>query len=261
MLVPLGMRTTSYLPRPSAQPGWSVHHFTGIRVHEPLNDTVAMAPAGQLWSTLVDLVTWGQFLGGTRPDVLSEQSLMEMRQPVSPGYGLGLQLGVHPGGQLVGHTGTMPGFMAGLFLDPDSGIGAAVLTNATTGIDPRALAVDLIEGDPDGGDGVMEPWRLTATLPRGVEDVPGLWFWGNTAIEVRWHNDRLELRPVGRGVVSDRFALRDGALVGVHGYHRGERLLAVRGPSGRVRLLECATFVYTRTPYDPEVRILGGHPG
>ena len=71
LLQPLGMRTTSYLPRPGAQPGWSVDHFTGVRVHEPLTDTGAMAPAGQLWSTLADLVTWGQALGGARPDVLA----------------------------------------------------------------------------------------------------------------------------------------------------------------------------------------------
>jgi CubicO group peptidase (beta-lactamase class C family) len=71
LLQPLGMRATSYLPRPGAQPGWSVDHFTGIRVHEPLTDTGAMAAAGQLWSTLADLVTWGQVLGGARPDVLA----------------------------------------------------------------------------------------------------------------------------------------------------------------------------------------------
>ncbi len=43
-----------------------------------------MAPAGQLWSTLADLVKWGQVLGGARPDVLAPASLVEMQQPVSP---------------------------------------------------------------------------------------------------------------------------------------------------------------------------------
>lgn len=148
LLRPLEMRATSYLPRPGAQPGWSVDHFTGIRVHEPLTDTGAMAPAGQLWSTLADLVTWGQLLGGARPDVLAEASLAEMQQPVTADYGLGLMLGLHPGGRLVGHNGSMPGFMAALHVDPDSGIGAVVLTNATTGIDPRELAVSLIEETP-----------------------------------------------------------------------------------------------------------------
>jgi CubicO group peptidase (beta-lactamase class C family) len=261
LLQPLGMRATSYLPRPGAQPGWSVDHFTGIRVHEPLADTGAMAAAGQLWSTLGDLVTWGQVLGGARPDVLAAATLAEMQQPVTRAYGLGLMLDVHPGGRLVGHTGSMPGFLAALHVDPGSGIGAAVLSNATTGIDPRALAVSLIEGDPDADDDRPTRWRPTTALPAEVRGVPGLWFWGNSAQDVRWHNDGLELRPMARGgVVSDRFELVDGTLVGVLGYHRGERLDVVRNPDGTIRNLRCATFVYTRSPYDPDVDIPGGHP-
>jgi hypothetical protein len=61
-------------------------------------------------------------------------------------------------------------------------------------------------------------------------------------------------------VVTDRFELVQGTLLGVLGYHRGERLDVVRRPDGSVSHLECATFVYTRTPYDPEVEIPGGHP-
>lgn len=261
LLQPLGMRTTSYLPRPGAQPGWSVDHFTGVRVHEPLTDTGAMAPAGQLWSTLADLVTWGQVLGGARPDVVRTSSLEEMQRPVTPDYGLGLMLGLHPGGRLVGHNGSMPGFLAALHVDPDSGIGAVVLANATTGIDPRELAVSLIEGDPDADDARPAPWRPTTAVPPEAAGVPGLWFWGNTAYDVRWHNDGLELRAMARGNrVTDRFEPVHGTLIGVSGYHRGERLDVVRRPRGSVHHLECATFVYTRTPYDPEVDVPGGHP-
>jgi CubicO group peptidase (beta-lactamase class C family) len=261
LLQPLGMRATSYLPGPGAQPGWSVDHFTGVRVHEPLTDTGAMAPAGQLWSTLADLVTWGQVLGGARPDVIRTSSLEEMQRPVTPDYGLGLMLGLHPGGRLVGHNGSMPGFLAALHVDPDSGIGAAVLANATTGIDPRELAVSLIEGDPDADDTRPAPWRPTVAVPPEAAGVPGLWFWGNTAYDVRWHNDGLELRAMARGnVVTDRFEPVHGTLIGVSGYHRGERLDVVRRPDGSVHHLECATFVYTRTPYDPEVDVPGGHP-
>ncbi|WP_210651862.1 serine hydrolase [Nocardioides sp. SYSU D00065] len=262
LLRPLGMRTTSYLPRPGAQPGWSVDHFTGIRVHEPLTDTGAMAPAGQLWSTLADLVTWGRLLGGGHPEILAPTTLEEMQRPVTPDYGLGLMLGVHPGGRLVGHIGSMPGFLAALHVDPDSGIGAVVLTNATTGVDPRALAVSLIDGDPDAADERPAPWTPTTVLPTQARGVPGVWFWGNSAYDVRWHNDGLELRPMaGRcGVVTDRFEVVDGTLLGVAGYHRGERLEVVHRPDGSVRNLECATFVYTRIPYDPDVEIPGGHP-
>jgi hypothetical protein len=88
-----------------------------------------------------------------------------------------------------------------------------------------------------------------------------VWFWGNSAYDVRWHNDGLELRSMARGgVVTDRFELVDGVLRGVLGYHRGEVLDVVRRPGGSISHLECATFVYTRTPYDPYVDIPGGHP-
>lgn len=265
LLQPLGMRATSYLPRPGAQPGWSVDHFTGVRVHEPLTDTGAMAPAGQLWSTLADLVTWAQVLGGAHPEVIAPATLAEMQRPVLPGYGLGLMLGVHPGGRLVGHDGSMPGFMASLQVDPDSGIGAVVLTNATTGIGVQDLAISLIEGDPDGDldahDGAPAPWRPTREVPAEVRGVPGVWFWGNTAHDVRWHNDGLELRLMARGgLLRERFELVDGVLRGVAGYHRGERLVVHRRPDGAISHLECATFVYTRVPYDPSVDVPGGHP-
>jgi hypothetical protein len=88
-----------------------------------------------------------------------------------------------------------------------------------------------------------------------------VWFWGNTAYDVRWHNEGLQLRLMARGgVVKERFELVDGVLIGVDGHHRGERLDVVRRPDGSILNLECATFVYTRTPYDPEVTIPGGHP-
>ena len=259
LLGPLGMTQTSYLPRPHAQPGWSVDHFTGIRTQEPLTSTGAMAPAGQLWSTASDLVVWGQFLAGGRPDLLDPSSLHEMTVPVTEGYGLGLRLTANAGGVLVGHSGSMPGFLASLFVDPGSGIGATVLSNATTGVDTEQLVIDLIDGDFI--DEVPEPWTPTVSLPAEAEGLPGLWFWGNTACELRWHNGGLDLRPLAaRGRDPDRFELVDGRLVGVCGYHRGETMHVHHRPDGSIGHLECATFVYTRTPYDPDAPIPGGHP-
>ncbi len=259
LLAPLGMSQTSYLPRPHAQPGWSVDHFTGVRTLEPLTSTGAMAPAGQLWSTVDDLVVWGQFLAGGRPDLLDPSTLHEMTVPVTDGYGLGLRLTANAGGVLVGHTGSMPGFLAALFVDPGSGIGAALLTNATTGVDPEQLAMDLIDGDFI--DDVPAAWVPTLAVPSAAEGLPGLWFWGNTAVELRWHNDGLDLRALATPERDPwRFELAGDRLVGVSGYHRGETLVVHRRADGAISHLECATFVYTRTPYDPDVEIPGGHP-
>ncbi len=258
LAVPLGLGQTSYLPRPHAQPGWSVDHFTGIRALEPLTNTGAMAPAGQLWSTVEDLVLWGQFLAGSRPDLLDPSTLHEMSTPVLDDYGLGLSLSSNAGGVLVGHGGSMPGFMAALHVDPGSGIGSVVLTNATAGVDTHQLAMDLIDGDFI--DDVPDPWQPTTTLPPGVTGLPGLWFWGNSAFELRWHNDGLDLQALAEPRRSERFVLVGEKLVGSTGYHRGEELEVHRRPDGSVSHLECATFVFTRTPYDPEVEIPGGHP-
>ena len=259
LLGPLGMSRTSYLPRPHGQPGWSVDHFTGIRTLEPLTDTGAMAPAGQLWSTVEDLVLWGQFLAGGRPDLLDPSTLHEMSTPVADSYGFGLRMTANAGGVLVGHNGSMPGFLASLFVDPGSGIGATVLANATTGTDPERLAIDLIDGDLI--DDVPPPWRPTVQVPRGAEGLPGLWFWGNTAVEMRWNNEGLDLRALATPSREPwRFELQDGRLVGASGYHRGETLHVHRRPDGTIGHLECATFIYTRTPYDPEAPIPGGHP-
>lgn len=257
LLGPLGLTQTSYLPRPHAQPGWSVDHFTGVRTLEPLTSTGAMAAAGQLWSTVGDLVTWGQFLAGSRPDLLDPSTLHEMSLPVLDDYGLGLQVSANAGGVLVGHGGSMPGFMARLVVDPGSGIGAAVLTNATTGIDTHQLALDLIDGDFI--DDVPAPWVPTVVVPPEAQGLPGLWFWGNSAHEARWHNDGLDLVAL-TGTMRDRFVLVGSRLVGVSGYHRGETLDVHRRPDGSVHHVECATWVYTRTPYDPDVDVPGGHP-
>jgi D-alanyl-D-alanine carboxypeptidase len=49
-------------------------------------------------------------------------------------------------------------------------------------------------------------------------------------------------------------------VVGTGGYQSGEELHVVRRDDGSVSHLEAATFVLTRTPYDPEAPIPGGAP-
>ena len=55
VLAPLGMTRTSYLPQEPYARGLSVHHLANTLTPEPMHDTGAMAPAGQLWSTVEDL--------------------------------------------------------------------------------------------------------------------------------------------------------------------------------------------------------------
>ena len=135
-----------------------------------------------------------------------------------------------------------------------------MLTNATTGFDAHQLAMDLIDGDFI--DDVPDPWVPTVALPAGG---------GGRARAVVLGQQRLG-GPLAQRAAStcvplaafgdsrDRFELRDGRLVGVAGYHRGETLHLHRRADGSLGHLECATLIYTRTPYDPDAPIPGGHP-
>jgi CubicO group peptidase (beta-lactamase class C family) len=261
LLRPLGMTRATYLPAPPVAQGYSVDHFAGTLTEEPHQDTGAMAPAGQAWSTIADLARWARFLADGHPEVLSVKTLREMAEPEPPAetYGLGLQVLREGGRTLVGHGGTMPGFRAGVFVDPERRDGVTVLCNATTGLDYEAAPRTFLGAGAEVTD--APAWVPTERVPAEVADVLGLWFWGNTAVELRWQNERLEMRSLNGSAVSDAFELRDGRLVGTSGYHRGEAVHVVRRADGSVSHLDIATFIHTRTPYDPRVPIPGGHPG
>jgi len=254
LLAPLGMARTSYHPvAPHAQ-GSSVDHFAGTRHDEPHADTRAMAPAGQLWSTIGDLALWLDFLAAGRPGVLAAETLREMATPVIPpggvpqeDYGLGVRLLTAPSGAvLVGHTGSMPGFLATAFVDQDSRDGVVALTNATTGVATDRLALDLLAGSDPAG--CAAPWVPSAEVPERVVELLGLWFWGNSALEIRWHNGLLQSHTLAPPELSDRYVVTPDQIVGVDGYHLGETLHVHRAPDGTITHLECATFVYTRQP-------------
>jgi hypothetical protein len=94
----------------------------------------------------------------------------------------------------------------------------------------------------------VEPWVPSVGVPDHVSELLGLWFWGNTALEFRWHNGLLESRTLAPPELSDRYAVTPDRIVGVEGYHLGETLTAHRHPDGSLSHLECTTFVYTRHP-------------
>ena len=266
ILEPLRMSRTSYLPDGAAAQGQSVHPYAGTLVDEPATDTGAMAPAGQVWATLADLATYNAFLFEGHPDVLGLDELLVASHPQSGdrddalGYahGLGFQLQAGGSGMLVGHTGSMPGFLAGCFVDRPRRTGAVVLTNATTGLVPADLVVGLLEELECNEPTVPAPWRPTAAVPAELADVLGVWHWGNTPFVFAMDGNRLVASRAG--VEKYAFAVVDGRIIGTSGYHAGEELQVVRRPDGSVSHLDVATFIYTRTPYDPEAPIPGGHP-
>ncbi|WP_408899420.1 serine hydrolase domain-containing protein [Nocardioides sp. R1-1] len=260
LLAPLGMGATTYHPPPDHAPGRSVDHFAHTLSAEPHTDTGAMAPAGQLWSTVGDLLRWADFLATGHPEVLSPATLDEMAAPAAPAesYGLGLRVLRVGERTMVGHTGSMPGFQASLFVDRDARDAVVALADATTGLDAEQVPARLLAVDARGGP-VTVPWRPSPRpVPAEVADVLGVWFWGHTGFAFEWVGGELRMRDLRTGELEERFRRDGDAFLGIEGYHRGERLRTRRRADGRVSHLECATFVWTRSPYDPDAPIPGG---
>ena len=101
-----------------------MHPLADLLHVEPEHDAGAMAPAGQLWSTVEDLSRWAAFLAGETAGLLARATLDEMCLPIAvndiPGapwtgaHGLGWQVWNVEGVRFAGHGGSMPGFLAGL---------------------------------------------------------------------------------------------------------------------------------------------------
>jgi CubicO group peptidase (beta-lactamase class C family) len=253
ILDPLGLRRTTYRPESPHATGFAVHPWAEAVLPEPEHDAGALAPAGQLWSTLEDLGRLAAFLLGDTGDVLSRDTLTEMaeaalvddsgEEPAS--YGLGLQVLYAGGRRLVGHSGAMPGFVASVFVDAEAAIGGAWAANTTYGGD-RGLLPELLSLVRELEPRLADEWR-PAALPPGIAlDLLGVWYWGPNAFALRARGDGLlELEPLGGKGRGTRFRPADGAWIGLDGYFAGERLRV--GPDHAS--LELATFVFTRAPY------------
>jgi CubicO group peptidase (beta-lactamase class C family) len=259
VLAPLGMNRTTSRPVPPAASGFAVHPWADVVLPEPEHHAGVMAAAGQLWATLADLARFAAFLLGDTGDVLAPATLEEMIVPAgvdssAPGwsaYGLGVQVLRMEGRTFIGHGGSMPGFLAGVFVDREERTGAVDLANSTAGVDPLVfgLLADLRAAEPR----VVEPWTPS---PSPVPlDRLGVWYWGPSPYVLRSiSGGLLHLGPLpGRGGRASRFRQRDdGTWVGLDGYYAGETLRIADDH------LDLDTFIFTRAPYDPEAPVPGG---
>ncbi|MFD8630631.1 serine hydrolase domain-containing protein [Streptomyces sp. NPDC059533] len=268
VLEPLGLSRTSGAPQAPNAGGWAVHPWADVMMPEPLEDLGLMAAAGQLWSTTRDLARFADFLLRGDERVLSAESVREMRTAVSPpepgladiGYGLGMQLTAQGERRLAGHSGSLPGFVAGLWLSEADDVAAVVLANCTSGLPAATVAADLVAIVADAEPRFPEPWKPFRESDRVPLELCGPWYWGTSAQVVRLKSDgSLELAPLGGTGRSARFrAEADGSWTGLNGYYAGETLRAVRGEDGSVSHLDLASFVFTREPYDAGAPVPGG---
>ena len=163
-------------------------------------------------------------------------SLQEMREPVAAtgpeggGYGLGLQSagGPHP---LVGHGGSMPGFLAGLDLAVDPGLAVVAFANATSGPDLGALIEDLVEVVATAEPRLPAAWAPLPEADPALLALTGPWYWGAAPFAVKLARRAppraRHARLAGTGVTVPPGGRRrlDGA----------RRLLPRRDPAGRPR--------------------------
>ncbi|MCO4695274.1 beta-lactamase family protein [Streptomyces sp. RO-S4] len=270
VLEPLGLHRTTVLPEAPHAGGWAVHPWADVMQPEPLEDLGVMAPAGQLWSTTGDLARFAAFLAAGDERVLSAESVREMRTPAAPAeaadvadgyaYCLGLELRHQHGRALIGHTGSLPGFLACLTMGLADDVSAVVLANCTSGPAPFTVAADLVRIVAEAEPRFPAPWQPLREADRALLELVGQWYWGTYPFGLRLSADGLlALEPLsGKGRRSRFRPDGQGAWVGLEGYYAGERLRPVRRPDGTVSHLDLGSFVFTRQPYQEGTPVPGG---
>ncbi|MGV9337203.1 serine hydrolase domain-containing protein [Streptomyces sp. NPDC003688] len=269
ILEPLGLHRTSTRPRAPHAGGWAVHPWADALLPEPLEDLGRMAPAGQLWSTTGDLARFAVFLAEGDNRVLSAESVREMRTPAAPAeatdvadgvaYGLGMQIQHRGGRLLVGHSGSLPGFLANLTISVADDVAAVVLANCTSGPLLGAVGADLVRIVAEAEPRIPDPWRPMPEVEPDVLELAGPWYWGTHAFGLRVSADGLALGPLSGAGRRARFRPNgDGSWTGLEGYYAGELLRPVRRQDGTLSHFDLGSFVFTRQPYDPEASVPGG---
>lgn len=269
VLNPLEMTRTSLLPAAPYATGWAVHPWADVLLPEAVYDVGTMAPAGQLWSTVEDLGRFASLLMNGDNDVLSAETVAEMRTPHavlddgarSVSYGLGMQTRRVGERVLAGHTGSMPGFLCALWVCPEQHLSAATLANSTSGVAIGSLAADLIEIVVNREPRIPLAWKPLDDFDASLLEITGTWYWGPSPYALRLQRrSQLVLSSLSGSSSRDaRFQQQsDGTWCGRNGYFEGETLELVRHEeTGAIVHLNIASFIFTREPYEPEAGIPG----
>jgi CubicO group peptidase (beta-lactamase class C family) len=198
-LEPLGLRRTTFDPVAPAATGYLVQPYVeGVWDEAPI-ETGAWIAAGQMWGTVGDLAHWAAFIAKPDEAILKKSTVEEMRtvQTIADhvrwtsGYGLGLQLLRDGERILAGHGGSMPGFIAGVYVAPTDKVGVALLTNSSTAR-LGALAQKLVAVTVERWPVPPEPWGIGEPPPDEVVPLLGIWFMEGDPVVFRWRKGKLE---------------------------------------------------------------------
>ena len=256
VLDPLGMKRTSYHPVEPFARGYVVHALDRSLHEEPRLDSGAMAPAGQLWSTITDMAKWAAFWTDPAPTVLARETVDEMCAPVvisdleswTGGHGLGPQLYRVGERVYVGHGGSMPGYVAQFAVHRRSRLGVIAFANAygLTGTTIKEVALNALTAAVDAEPTLPDPWQPPAPPTGEAATVVGRWWWMGREFEITADGGTLLMTGPHH---STRFT-REGPdrWRGIAGDNEGEVLVILRAEDGSVAGLDIATFVFRRDP-------------
>jgi CubicO group peptidase (beta-lactamase class C family) len=190
LLEPLGMSRTTWV-RPAHEDVAEPYHWRDdawVREpHVPGDGTIA--PMGGLWSTVADLARWVSFFvdaweprddpdDGPVPrwarremQQLRRVDTIESARPrpdgpartIAIGYGIGLGVRFDPRlGQVIGHSGGLPGYGSHMRWIPDRRLGVIALSNVTYG-NMHAACIEALERLADAD--ALPPARDTVATP------------------------------------------------------------------------------------------------
>jgi CubicO group peptidase (beta-lactamase class C family) len=247
---PLGLARTTWRSVEPTACGYYVDPYARTLRPEPSLEGDGAEAVASLWSTPSDLCRWSRHLASL--EAMHQVQIMDDPDAWTLGHGLGLQL-VRRGDRVYfGHGGAMPGFLAMLLGRRPEGIGAALVTNAST---PAAaveeITAELAEKALEVYAAEEEPWRPEAEPPTEVAELLGIWWTEGTPFVFWWEGGRLRARPtesqkpravsVFEADGPDRFRVAEGR-------ERGELLRVVRDSAGGIAKLYWATYPVTREP-------------
>ena len=138
----------------------------------------------------------------------------------------------------------MPGFTAGLLMDPAQRTAAVSVANASFGGTPGlpSTLLDILTANEPA---LPPEWTPEPSL-EGADELLGAWFWGDLPLTLSVREGQLTLAAAHR---TSRFVAEDhDRWRGLDRYFAGEALLVVRDGAS-ISHLELATYRLTRSPY------------
>jgi len=232
---PLGLERTTWVEQEPRALGYLVDEYTDEARREGHIEIRGVTPMGQFWSTAGDLCRWVSVLAEGREGVLDGATADEMWFPqvmMNPdlwtiGWGLGLELVQHEGRIFGGHTGAMPGFLAGMFINRETKTGAVVLTNAGSRAAVLSIPLQLASATIELWPPEIELWSPAPRPPVDVAAILGRWWSEGNEFVFAWRDGKLTVHIPGSAPwvkPSVLEPLPDGGYRVASGREVGERL-------------------------------------